>query len=249
MQRLDCLSKQGELYRLAVLTGCTSPWSSTSCCRTSRGFRAGLLRRNGRCGFGLMPVELETSWPPLLHCLARISTQVYFFFLRHIAEVSAVERGWFLKIWRLLQNDASDLSLCRPAGRENDNQSCQPGLDHGMKKRQGHQAVHTVSFTRVESVRDMPLTAGGGAGGRTACCCVTAACRSCQTRGRQLLWGRWVTTQASFHVHTNTKQLRKAVSPALSVHWTYSDRAKSAGEDKLQVSEWKVMKEQSGTKY
>lgn len=56
------------------------------------------------------------------------------FFLRHLTEVSAMERVWLLKTWRLLQNDASNVSGYRPAGRENDNQSCQPGSDHGMKK-------------------------------------------------------------------------------------------------------------------
>lgn len=64
-----------------------------------------------------MPVELETSWPPPPF-IALPESQPRFFCLRHLAEVSAVERGGLLKTWRLLQNDASNLSARRPAGRE-----------------------------------------------------------------------------------------------------------------------------------
>lgn len=43
------------------------------------------------------------------------------FFLRHPAEVSALERGGLLKTWGLFQKDAPNLRVYRPVGREIDN--------------------------------------------------------------------------------------------------------------------------------
>lgn len=84
------------------------------------------------------------------------------------------------------------------------------------------------------------------------CPCLTAACRSCWTRaGTEGSSSRagWPRQQVFMCRQMQSNWAKLFSLPQEFIELGHCDGVRSAGEGKLEVSEWKVMKEQSGTKY